>query len=199
MAIDFLFSSKSQAVFDGVKVIPLDASLEENHVYKALVTKNPVETGADISDNISINPVELSITGFITDTPVKFFQGIRNAVSGSGSLSKTAHDDLVFLFKAKQKMTVITGLTTYKDMVISALSFPRNAQTGRAIRFECQLMQIITVTFETGEIDASTLGNTYESKEQATKTQDLGKQPAKTGSVADKELTSVAYDLVYKK
>lgn len=194
MAFEFLFASKPKAQFKGINVISFDASLSESHVYEAQVTTNPVETGANISDNILINPVALNITGFITDTPLKFFQGLRNKINGSGELSKTAHDQLVELFNSRQKFEVVTGLAVYKDMILKRLTFPRDNKTGKAIRFDCQLVQIILADFETTDINEENISDTQNTKNQGSEKVDLAKKNIINASAEETKKGSLAYN-----
>ena len=67
-------------------VIQLDACVNEQHGREAQVTTNPIEDGSVISDHIIVNPVNLAITGVISDTPLydgKCFltQSIGNAAT----------------------------------------------------------------------------------------------------------------------
>lgn len=176
MALDFLFANKPKAKFEGIKVISFDASLSESHAHNANVTQNPVETGANISDNITILPVSLSITGFITDTPVKILQGLRDSDSGSGSFSSTAHEDLLFLFNSKTPFKVVTGLETYENMVLTGLTFPRDPKTGKSITFQCQLTEIIFATFEDEALDNENVSDDLETKDQTGGDTEKGKQ-----------------------
>jgi len=197
MSLSILFAQRSKAKFEGLKVIPLDASIQENHVYQALVTSNPVEQGSDVTDNVTINPVVLNMTGFITDTPVKFLQGAQqllSSTSGSGSISSSAHDDLIFIFEKKQPFTVVTGLKTYANMIMRRLTFPRNATTGKSIRFEAELIQITFATFQTEALPADTLGDQLDSKDQAQAKTDLGKQPPGVPTPSEVTKSSFLFD-----
>lgn len=176
MALDFIFANKAKASFDGIKLISFDASLTESHVRNASVTQNPVESGANISDNISILPVTLSITGFVTDSPVKILQGVRDLVNGSGSYVATAHEDLLTLFNSKTPFKVVTGLETYENMVLTGLTFPRDAKTGRSITFKCQLTEIITATFDSETLTVENVSEDLDTKQQAGSKVEKGKQ-----------------------
>lgn len=194
MPLQILFAKKSKAKFEGLKVIPLDASLEESHLHQALVTSNPVEEGSDVTDHVSINPVTLTMTGFVTDSPVKFLQGVQqllSSTSGSGSISSSAHDDLRFLFNSKTPFTVVTGLDTYENMVFRRLNFPRNAQTGETLRFEAELVQVTFASFQTAALNSDTLSEKLDSKNQADSKRDLGKQ--NTDIPTDSEVTRSSF------
>jgi len=197
MALEFLISNKPKAAFNGIKTITLDASIDESHNYQALVTSNPVETGAKVTDNVLINPLTLSITGFITDTPIKLLFGLldNNNESGSGSLSATAHQDLLILFKNKQPFQVVTGLDIYKDMVITRLTFPRNNKTGRSLRFNCQLVQILRATFLEQDIPDENISETQNAKNQGSEKKEVGDQTANGATAAETERSSLFYKI----
>lgn len=50
--------------------IEFDALISENKTYSSEVPDYAVESGYSVSDNISIRPMELEITGHLTNTPV---------------------------------------------------------------------------------------------------------------------------------
>lgn len=67
-------------------VLQFDACINEQHGREAQVTTNPVEDGAVISDHIIVQPLGLSLTGVVSDTPLydaqRFLtQSIGNAAS----------------------------------------------------------------------------------------------------------------------
>jgi len=51
-------------------VLVLDAVINENHQASAQPTMYPVEDGSIVSDHVVQNPVTLSLTGIISDTPL---------------------------------------------------------------------------------------------------------------------------------
>ena len=53
-----------------IGVLELDATISETHELEATVSKNPIENGSDITDNVRLQPRSLSIEGMITETPI---------------------------------------------------------------------------------------------------------------------------------
>ena len=67
-------------------VLQFDACINEQHGREAQVTTNPIEDGGVISDHIIVQPLGLSLTGVVSDTPLydaqRFLtQTIGNAAS----------------------------------------------------------------------------------------------------------------------
>lgn len=50
-------------------LLDYDLTISETHTHMADVTDHPVEVGSDVSDNVRINPTELSLVIFMTNTP----------------------------------------------------------------------------------------------------------------------------------
>ena len=63
-------SKKVRFVINNNDVIVIDATLKEDHSRKSPASKFPVEGGQNVSDNIMVEPFQLTITGIITDTPI---------------------------------------------------------------------------------------------------------------------------------
>ena len=158
----------------------IDARISENHNRTAQVTDYEIEDGTVISDHIKLDPLSLSITGFISDTPVEFFGsrdlGLKtkeavDALFPSQTLKNQANpeqegvipeadtknpiDSWLYLdevWKKRTPITVITSLQVYKNMIITSLSAPRNAEIGKSLEFNVDLREVRVVRSETVEI-----------------------------------------------
>lgn len=153
-------------------IMSFDCSLHENHSRKSNPTRFPVENGQTVSDNLIVEPFDLELNGIITDTPIGGVQGLiteaatsvasrlvppigvvalaagyaaYNAISGSSSPSKLAYQQFLQLQSNAQPFDVRTSLHYYKSMWISNISVPRSKDTGQAIEFTVQLVQLILV------------------------------------------------------
>lgn len=63
--------------------IVLDVSLSENHQRTSVVTQSEIEDGSAIHDHVVLNPKQLIIEGFISDTPLAFNSiGVDKSFSG---------------------------------------------------------------------------------------------------------------------
>lgn len=162
--------------------IVLDATISENHDFSSLVTKYPIEKGADISDNIINNPVKLTMTGFITNSPVNIFGDfVDRATQGQKLLPNrvgAAFTELTDLREIKEPFTVVSGLKTYQSMVFESLVFPRDRSTGDTLRFTAVLTRLRKA--ESRKIERQNLDpGTTEAKEN---TKDLAAEKVDKGA-----------------
>lgn len=137
----------------GVAGIVVDATVAEEHITTAEVSDNPIEDGADVTDHVQMRPVQLTIDGVISDTPLGYavVGNIQNVIRttetlfGGKSRSIDAYNDLLALQRSREPFTVYTGLKRYENMIMTELSVPRTAQTGNAIHFRCVMRQVTIV------------------------------------------------------
>lgn len=127
--------------------IQLDVTISESHLFSSTITKFPVEDGSDKTDHIINEPVALSISGFITNTPTKPFGDLVGRVVRKEKFNrvKSNFDALLELRNSKLPFTVVTGLNVYKNHFFQSLTIPRDAKTGDALRFTAVTIPIITV------------------------------------------------------
>lgn len=213
MALSILFGKENPGQ---IGELVLDATLSDSHSYVNEVTQHPIETGANISDHIKLNPDQVTIEGFVTNSPVAFIQftsfglvrresdGQLRAKNLSGTTQggrvKSAYITLLELSgrqidgpnKEPKIIDVVTGLRIYRNMAITDLSIPRDsANSKNQLRFRAVLTSIKTVTSETIE-----LPNVSEDiKDSAQSKTDTAKQTAKTPTAKQEEKSSTAYKL----
>jgi len=126
--------------------ILLDARIDENHNFTNEVTSMPVEDGFDITDNIKEKPFQLSMTGFVSDSPIGGSE-IRLG-AGDTPYSDEAYDLLLKMFEDKQLVSVQTSLVRYDNMAITSCNIPRDKDTGESITFSMNLQQVRIVENE---------------------------------------------------
>jgi hypothetical protein len=150
----------------------------------------------DIEGVISSTPITLSSSlqglttaaGGLLGSSLGGFGSLAGAAGGAvlgGKLFSQATDPaleaysiLINLWKKKTKLTLVTGLTQYNNMVIQSISFPKDPKTGGQLRFTAKLKEIRTVSSATVTIQktASSVKHT------ASPSSDLGKQSSKISS-----------------
>jgi hypothetical protein len=130
----------------GVIEIPIDATISEQHTLNSQITKNAIESGSKVGDHIHNDPIELSMTCTITDSPVRFLAGLT---SRGVKPTQNAWEMLKQLRDAKTPFTVVTGLQTYENMAIASLGVPVDADTGNQLVFTLDLEEVPIVTSET--------------------------------------------------
>lgn len=129
---------------DDVSVyIVVDATLDEQHKGEAEVTEFPVETGADITDHIRPKPIEFTMTGVISNTPLDFLN------FGSDSQAEAAWADLLKIQEKAIIVNITTALRTFYDMALLSVTCTRDAANSNIIKFTSNWRQIKTVSSET--------------------------------------------------
>lgn len=135
-----------------IKGFPIDAAITEEHTYNSEVTSYPVEAGSDITDNVRVLPIEITIEGLVSNTPLVAMANIRNVLSGldifaadNTTPSSNAFDHLRRIRDAREPVSITTSLKLYENMVMESLSFPRDSDTGSSLRFNATFKQVIIV------------------------------------------------------
>jgi hypothetical protein len=201
MALNLLLNRKSPKC---IGVIELDCVISDDHTYANEVTKFPVENGADITDHIRQLPVEVTIDGFVTNSPVKYMDVIGYTKGiWQNDASMFTHDDrinatfeklleymghpsagnLPSISNVKRKaqlIDIVTGLRIYTGMVITSLKINRNNTTGEALYFTVAFTKMTQVSIEFLTIlHVSDLnGRAPRATKQAASTIDKSKQAA---------------------
>lgn len=153
----------------------IDCTLTEALDLEADISEFEVESGSNISDNRRTKPIEISISGIVSDTPIQETSLIAEAVrlaagplniaidafnaltntSVAASISSQAFYKLQSLFEFGSLgsdnglFSVVTSFRVYDNMTIKSLRFTRDAKTGKALVFTCSLREIRSVTTAT--------------------------------------------------
>ena len=147
MSLSQLFFKEPNIIGDSsTLVIELDVIVSEGATATATKTRNPVESGADTNDHIRIEPMTFTMSGVVSDTPVKFLAGIQSGGILSGNKqSRTAWDSLLQLHALRQPFTLVQGLKTYENVVLLKLSTTQNVSNFRALQFTAEMEELILV------------------------------------------------------
>lgn len=154
MALTSLISKSRLAAItndEATELLEFDASLQENHNASFETTQHPVEQGSDVSDHRRKLPLKLTITGVVSNTPLKLFNFGGGAVDGK--LPDTlAWETLLRLGESGELYTIVTSLWTYENMAIQSISVPRNAGLGNVLEFTIELQEVFFA--ESQEVEA---------------------------------------------
>lgn len=133
-----------------------DASLSETHTRSAETTEFPVESGSDFTDHIRQQPIELTIEGIVSNTPIGAMRVVRDLeefaggfVDDQGKSITIVADALAHLeaiFERRQPVTIQSALKIYERMAITSLEIPKDRETGNAMLFTLTARQIKIVT-----------------------------------------------------
>ncbi len=150
---------RTERDIDGVKI---DGILTENTDVKVRVTTNPIESGADIIDHVIKVPVNLTLEGVITDTPLgaAAFANIGNAIGGAIdsltglvgssesqglSRSQQGYKMLVDLLKKRELISIKTKLSEYDNLVFQSIIVNQDKNTSRAVFFTATFIEVFLV------------------------------------------------------
>jgi len=111
--------------------IEFDALLDEERTLEADSPDYPVEDGFMVHDTIILKPMMLSMTLFVTDTPVTW----KNRGHGGKGWTDSVIQRLESLYFSKQTVTVVTSSKTYtilREPIVQGVKlvpkFPINIQ-----------------------------------------------------------------------
>jgi hypothetical protein len=129
---------------------PIDLALTEEHSFDSEVTEYPVENGADISDNIRNKPLEITLEGIVSDTPIGAIaqDATRQAGAGTPLPSRDAYTRIVAIRDARELVTIETSLGKFERMALTHIGVPRDRSTGKALKFTVTFRQVTLVTNE---------------------------------------------------
>lgn len=152
MALTQLLTSKGNYLNE----VYLDVVISESASSTVKVTNNPVENGADINDHIIIEPMKFSLTGIVSNAITNTLASFGN-LAGDLTRSQSAWQDLLALEKAGEPFTLVQGLASYDNVVITNLSESQDKDTSGGLHFTASLTELILVG--TGEPPATTFAD----------------------------------------
>ncbi len=139
--LSFFKSGKPCLAFDDIDI---DVSLSETHSYETDVTKNPVEEGAPICDNIINKSPKINIKGLCSPLKMEYLGGMTSM--SAKSFIQNKWQKLLKLRDSKETLILYTGLDTYPDMVMTSLSTTRDISNANHLEFTASFEQIKTVS-----------------------------------------------------
>lgn len=174
-----------------IGALQLDAMVSESTELRSRATQFPVEDGSTISDNVSVEPEKLTISGVVSS--------MAATVYGPAGWSKliAAKDVLRQIHEARDPITVTTGLDTYDDMVMESCRIGRTNE-GIHLQVECELVKIKRVELKTTSVPETRANGKTKGKAGATKTS-AGKANGTTPSASTQAQATAKVDAALKK
>ena len=182
--------AKRPVTVDG---IPFDALLDETRVYEAESPDYPVENGFTVNDTIILKPLSLSMTLFVTDTPVTW---LKQGHGGRG-WADSVIQRLEKLYFSKNPVTVVTSDKTYKSMAIQSITIAKSAEVGYARQIPITFKEIRVTQSRQASIPASygKSGASNTSSTPPASNTGGGTAGGSTSSAAGGSKGSIAYNL----
>ena len=124
-------------IIDGFRI---DAELEGDHSFRAEVTEFPVEEGIDETDNISLVPIEVTITGVVSNTPIG---EVADGRANPANSSREVYEHFKRIRQARLPITIDTSLDHFENMALQDLSVPTSDTIGDVFEFTATFRQIV--------------------------------------------------------
>jgi len=171
-----------------VSILEMDATISHNISARAQVTEHQVEDGSTVADNVRNEPIEISVTGVVTNYPTRL--GIGLPSFRDDLRAQTAQDALYEIRDNKELVTLVDELRTYRNMLMSSVDMPRDQETHNGLRFTAQFRQVTLVGAQVAQLDSSD-----DVQDTATPQADLGKQTANDSEPEDESKASLLYQI----
>ena len=127
----------------------------ERHRATRTVTQYPVESGAEIVDHAIRQPMEVTLRGFVSSSPVG--QGRQGAIPDPNTdpldqarqqrlanrlLPRRAFGNLLRFLDNSEVVSITTNLGRYQNMVLESVETDQNADTGENLAFEARFREL---------------------------------------------------------
>ena len=131
--------------------LEFDALIDENRTLEATVPEYSVESGFPVSDSVILSPEKLSMTLFVTNTPVTWYRRHGSSPTRVDSVVKQLEE----LYFAKEPVTIVTSDATYTSMAIESITISKSLETGYARQIPISFKKIRVTTAKTTTIPDS--------------------------------------------
>ena len=133
--------------------IEFDALIDQSRQLDATIPQYVTEEGFKISDSIIIESETLSMTLYVTDTPVTWRQ--QHGLGRTADVCRR----LESLYFSRTPVTVVTSEGTFTNMGIQSITLSKNPETGYAREIPITFKKIRTTAVRDYSGVASSYGN----------------------------------------
>lgn len=128
-------------------------SISEEALFTTNVTMHPIEGGGNVTDHIYQNPIELTITGRVTNYIIKKYEDYDEAPDYVQDL----YTQLRLLWLSRTVVQVQTQLATYTNMVMTSFVPLPITRRGDAFDFKASFREVRFVSAESTTIPVDLL------------------------------------------
>ena len=133
--------------------IEFDALISETRDYTATIPSYPIESGFPVSDTIILDPLSLSLTLFLSNTPVTW---LYRHGSDNNRVERIC-DRIEDMWFSKELVKVVTSDKIYTNMGITSLSIAKSSDYGYSRQITMNLTKVETTEKQTVLIPADIL------------------------------------------
>lgn len=187
MGYEKLFIRTKRYIGNDTLKIQLDGVLSESHNSEIRLTSNPVELGADVTDNAIIEPRKLRLAAVVTDTPLGT-AALGEIVNRANNLfgtsttpnltrSAVAYNSIIELQQMREPFDVQTKLLLYENMMIASVDVLQDKNSSRIVNLIINLQEIRIVSSQIVQLTPDQLA-AGAPRDQGSSTDNRGQQAA---------------------
>jgi hypothetical protein len=128
-----------------------DATFRIGHSQEAVPTQNPIQTGANSTDHVRLDPARIVLEIGMSDAMQSYISG---QFTGNSSRSVSAFQVLDALRAQRIPLTVTTRLKTYTNMIITNIPVQDTVRTRWGLRTPVYFQQIFVSNVATLTVSA---------------------------------------------
>lgn len=140
-----VYNDASNQYIQNFQAITFDAVPSVGIKRQAEVTSYPVESGAEVSDHVQIKNNTFTMSGMITETPVRLMRDMLYSAGINGIRVSQAINYLDQIFEARQPIILVTEHKVYENVILKGFSY--DYQSEYAMTFELEFEQIRLVSY----------------------------------------------------
>lgn len=161
---------QSVAILRNMGGLVFDATIREAHTHSIEVTRNPIETGSEVSDHMYVKPKKVTIAAAVSNNPL---HQIANDQFAGKSRSQAALALLDSLQESGEPFFIQTGLKFYSNMMCTEVRTEQDKDTEEILFFEADCEEVFIVSTQTVTYPPRLAGKTTR---QGSQTVQKGKQ-----------------------
>lgn len=160
--------------------IEFDALIDEQKTLSATIPAYPVEKGFPVSDTIILDPLNISLTLYVSNTPVTWLYRHGTSKTRVNKVCEQIED----LWMDKKLVKIVTTDAIYKNMGITSITIKKSYEIGYAREISIQASKVRITEKKTVKIPAYILksGETKAKAGTATTSKSSKKSSASTAS-----------------
>lgn len=121
---------------------------------KADVSSYAIESGSEVSDHIQIKNDTITLSGWITESPLELRGDIISSAGANGTRVKQAIDWLNTTFETRQTISLVTRDTVLENVVLTGISYDYDDALD-AMKFDLSFERIRLVSSKEVDVIAT--------------------------------------------
>lgn len=153
-----VYNSSSDSYIQNYQAIVFDAVTTTQVKRNADITSYAVEDGADVSDHVQVKNNTFSLSGIVSETPIRLKKDMLYSAGVNGTRVSQAITYLDQIFDARQPITVLTEHRVYTNVILTGISYEYKSEY--AMQFDLDFEQVRLVSAATTNVIATKTAST---------------------------------------